>query len=188
MKSDTNSVPIPWEPKRLVDELTDSLRATAQEVVPWFLENMPPMYFQDTSPEEQLGQLRAILAAKASGRPLEMVLKSKDDSQWTVMAPVNRPGMLAAMARQLPLDWKLRSAKIHSALDSNLLIIIFESGESPRFDPSDATQKNKLDETVKFAATEFPELTRDVLADHFTRCTAEAIRTLTPLRICRQKI
>ena len=50
----------------IVDELAHSFRATADGVVPWFVSQMPPMYFQDTDRATQLAHLRAIIAAKAS--------------------------------------------------------------------------------------------------------------------------
>ena len=58
--------------------MTDSVRNTAAEVVPWFVESMPQTYFQDTSHEDQLSHLRALLAAIASGNPPELVLKNED--------------------------------------------------------------------------------------------------------------
>ncbi len=188
MKSEPSSESAAVDPQSLIDELAGSLRRTAEDVVPWFLENMPPVYFQDTSHDEQLAQLRSILAAKASGRPLEMVLKSENDAQWTMMAPVNRPGILASMAAQLPEDFNLWSAKIHSAKNGQLLLVIFESGDPPRFDPSDPEQAAKLEETIAFAAENFPSWTREQIEDHFSRCTGVSIRTLTPLRICRQRV
>ncbi len=188
MKSEPSSESAAVDPKSLIDELAGSLRRTAEDVVPWFLENMPPVYFQDTRHDEQLAQLRSILAAKASGRPLEMVLKSENDAQWTMMAPVNRPGVLASMTAQLPEDFNLWSAKIHSAKNGELLLVIFESGDPPRFDPSDPEQAAKLEETIAFAAENFPSWTREEIEDHFSRCTGVSIRTLTPLRICRQRV
>ena len=66
----------PSDPAMLIEEVSASLRETAQEVVPWFTEQMPPMYFQDTDHATQLAHLRAIIAAKASGRPIEQILPS----------------------------------------------------------------------------------------------------------------
>ena len=65
----------------LVRELAAGLQEKAEEVVPWFLANMPPMYFQDTDVPTQLSHLRAIIAAKTSGRPLELTLRSEDGSE-----------------------------------------------------------------------------------------------------------
>ena len=64
----------PVDPHQLIDQVTESLRATSEEVVPWFIEQMPLMYFQDTSPADQLVHMRAIIAARASGRPIELTL------------------------------------------------------------------------------------------------------------------
>jgi len=50
----------------LVNDLTDSLRATAETAVPWFLTQMPAGYFHDTEQADQLSHLRAIIAARLS--------------------------------------------------------------------------------------------------------------------------
>ena len=114
--------------KAVIDELTDGLRQTAESVVPWFLQHMPPMYFQDTDHATQLSHLRAIIAAKASGRPLEMTLKGEDNSQWTFVRPQAYPGVLADLVKELPHDTPLRAAKIHTATDGKLVIDTFEFG------------------------------------------------------------
>ena len=67
---------VPLDPTVLIDELTEGLRQTAQDVVPWFVAQMPLMYFQDTDHATQLVHLRAIIAARASGRPIELTLRS----------------------------------------------------------------------------------------------------------------
>ena len=55
----------PTDAGSIIDELTRGLRETAENVVPWFLEQMPLSYFQDTDQTSQLSHLRAIIAAKA---------------------------------------------------------------------------------------------------------------------------
>ena len=85
----------PDDPNTVIDKVTNSLRTTAQDIVPWFLEQMPLMYFQDTNEETQLAHLRAIIAAKASGRPIELTLRSEDSAEWTCMRPLDYPGVLA---------------------------------------------------------------------------------------------
>ena len=49
-----------------VDGILRSFRETAEKVVPWFLAEMPPVYFQDTPPSAQRQHLRAIISAVAS--------------------------------------------------------------------------------------------------------------------------
>ena len=56
------------EAQRLLVDLRESLATAAEDIGPRFLDIMPLSYFQDTPHEERLTHLRAILAARASGR------------------------------------------------------------------------------------------------------------------------
>lgn len=169
--------------KAYVEELTDSLRETAQSVVPWFLGQMPRMYFQDTDHATQLMHLRAIVAAKASGRPLEFTLRSEDGSQITAMRPANFPGVLAALVSTLPVDKPLLAAKIHSAADGSLVLDTFEFGERAPFDPSDPRQLQKLEETIDYAKRQNLGYTPEQIRAYFDRCSGEYVLTVTPLRM-----
>ncbi|HMN95693.1 MAG TPA: NAD-glutamate dehydrogenase [Phycisphaerales bacterium] len=169
----------------LVDELTESLRETAQSVVPWFLGQMPRMYFQDTDHATQLSHLRAIIAAKASGRPLEMTLRSEDGSQWTAIRPANYPGVLAELVAALPTDRPLRSAKIHTAADSSLVLDTFEFGDRAAFDPTDPKQAEKVDETIDYVRRQGLDFDAAAIRDYASRCSGEYIQTVTPLRLCK---
>ena len=173
----------PLDPTTVIDELTDSLRETAQEVVPWFLEQMPQMYFQDTKREAQLTHLRAIIAAKASGRPLELTIRSKDGSEWTAMRPRNAPGVLAELVAELPTDRPLRAAKIHTSMDGQLVLDTFIFGQGALFDPTDPAQAEKLRQTIAYARENTPEWTASAITDYLHRCTEEYVLTLTPLRM-----
>lgn len=179
----------PKDSARIVDELMLGLRETAEEVVPWFLSHMPRMYFQDTSAETQLSHLRAIIAAKASGRPIELTLRSEDGSEWTSMRPLDYPGVLAEIVHELPHDRPLRSAKIHTATDSTLVLDTFEFGEAPMFDPDDPAtgeqQEQKVEQIIKYAQQKLPEFTADQVLEHAHRCQAEYLLTVTPLRFCK---
>lgn len=175
----------PADADAIIEELTLGLRKTAESVVPWFLEQMPSGYFQDTDYASQLSHLRAIIAAKASGRPIELTLRSEDGSQWTSMRPLDYPGVLAELVSELPHDRHLRAAKIHTANDGNLVLDTFEFGDAPMFDPNDPEQARKLEQVVAYAAENVPELSAEAIADHLRRCRAEYVLTLTPLRICK---
>jgi len=175
--------PKPMEPQQVIEELTDGLRKTAEAVVPWFHQHMPPMYFQDTDYATQLSHLRAIIAAKASGRPLELTLKGEDNSQWTFVRPLNYPGVLAELVKELPEDRPLRAAKIHTATDGQLVIDTFEFGQGAPFDPNDPDQALKLEQTMGYAALNLPHWSADKVRDYFQRCTADYVLTVTPLRM-----
>ncbi|MBC24074.1 MAG: hypothetical protein CMJ32_09200 [Phycisphaerae bacterium] len=169
----------------LIGELAQSFRDKAESVVPWFLSQMPKMYFQDTDHETQLSHLRAIIAAQASGQPLEMTLRSEDGDQWTCIRPTNYPGVLAEMVASLPEDRPLRAAKIHTTADKQLILDTFRFGYHEPFDPNDPEQAAKLEQTIQYAATERPHWSEQEIRNFFACCTADYVQTLTPLRICR---
>lgn len=176
---------VPLDPTVLIDELTQGLRQTAQDVVPWFVAQMPLMYFQDTDHATQLSHLRAIIAARASGRPIELTLRSEDGSHWTLMRPLDYPGVLAELVSELPHDRPLRAAKIHTATDGQLVLDTFEFGEAERFNPDDPAQLTKLKQTIEYAAQHEPQWSPRELTEHFHRFSAEYVLTITPLRIYR---
>ncbi len=181
--TDSPPSPTPDDAINVVDLVVDSLRATSEEVVPWFLEQMPQVYFQDTDEETRLVHLRAIIAARASGRPVELTLRSEDGSEWTSMRPADYPGVLAELVAELPRDQPLRAATIHTAKDCSLVIDTFEFGEVDPCDLTDPDQAAKLDETIAHAAHEAPDWSPESIRDFFERCSADVVLTLTPIRM-----
>ncbi|MSR40477.1 MAG: hypothetical protein EXS10_01030 [Phycisphaerales bacterium] len=167
----------------IVEELVSSFRSTAERVGPWFISQMPQMYFQDTDRASQLAHLRAIIAAKASGRPIDLLLKSEDGNQLTLIKSTNRPGVLAELVAQLPLDQSLRAAKIHSSFDGSLVLDTFVFGEPEPFDSRDERQSAKLTDTIRYAKEHKLDWTPDQISTYFAGCSAEYVLTCTPLRV-----
>jgi len=141
------------------------------------------MYFQDTDKETQLAHLKAIIAARASERPLELTLRNEEGSQWTCMRPLDYPGVLAEIMEELPWDQTLRTAKIHTATDGNLVIDTFEFGEAEPFNPDDAESTKRVDEVIEYANENNLDWSRENVLDFFKTCSAEYVRTVTPLRM-----
>ncbi len=169
--------------QEVIDDLVASLARTAEEVVPWFLESMPLAYFQDTDAATRLAHLRAILSSQASGRPIELTLRSPDGHQWTSMRPKDAPGVLAELVSELPHDRPLRAAKIHTAKDGNLVLDTFEFGEPlARFDAGDARQVEAVEGILAWAADRDLPYDEAELRTHVARCEAEYLLTVTPLR------
>ena len=175
----------PEDAIQVIDLVTSSLRATAEEVVPWFLDQMPLMYFQDTSEEDQLAHLRAMIAAKASGRPIELTLRSEDASQWTMMRPRDYPGVLAEIMEELPWDQTLRTAKIHTATDGELVLDTFEFGEPTPFTINDTDHIDRLNEMIAYAEQHMSDITAEQVREYFARSSEEYIMTVTPLRMVK---
>ena len=167
----------------IVDELASTFRATAESVVPWFVSQMPPMYFQDTDRASQLAHLRAIIAAKASDRPIDLTLKSEDGRQLTLIKNANYPGVLAELVAQLPMDRSLRAAKIHSSFDGKLVLDTFVFGDPEPFDSRDPRQSAKLTDTIRYAKERGLDWTPDQISSFFAGCSAEYVLTCTPLRV-----
>ncbi|MEC7197079.1 MAG: hypothetical protein VXW23_08840, partial [Planctomycetota bacterium] len=172
------------EAQQLLIDLRESLATAAEDIGPRFLDIMPLSYFQDTPHEERLTHLRAILAARASGRLPSLDLRD-GENRITFIRPNDHPGLLAEVVGQLPHDRPLISAKIHSANDASLAIDTFEFGEKPRFDISDPEQTACMERAVAFAAENHPEITEDEVRDFIQRCTADYVFSVSPLRFCQ---
>jgi len=168
----------------LIAALSEGFSATANEVVPWFLEQMPPAYFRDTDQRTREAHLRAIIAARADGRPLRLLVRTDDDETWTFFNEGDRPGLLAELLLQIPKDAPLRSAKVHSAQDDSLVLDTFQFGEAPRFDPSNADLAQKRALVLELAVGQgLATDQREDLARHFEACTHDYLESVTPERI-----
>jgi len=146
---------------------------------------MPQVYFQDTDRATQLSHLRAIIAAKASGRPLELTLRNEDGSIWTSMRPQDHPGVLAELVSELPHNRQLLAAKIHTARDGSLVIDTFVFGEPTAFNPSDPKQAERMRAIVEYVATARLPYSAEEVRAQCGRCSAEYVQTVTPLRFCK---
>ena len=175
----------PENPAPIIEKVTSSLRVTAEETVPWFLEQMPLMYFQDTDEETQLAHLRAIIAEKASGRPIELTLRNDDGSVWTFMRPRDYPGVLSELMEDLPWDQTLRAAKIHTAGDGNLVLDTFEFGEPVPFSDQHPQYESIVEETIAYANEHLPEWTPEQISNYFATCSEDYALTITPLRMAK---
>jgi glutamate dehydrogenase len=167
----------------LANELSLEFRETAERVVPWFAEQMPPMYFQDTAPAAVRSHLRAIIAAKASGSPLNLTVRSEDGREWTFIRAGNRVGLLSGIVAELPLEQTLRAAKIHSSADGSLVVDTFEFGERTPFDPADPAQAAKVDDAIRWAREHGLDWREDEIRAYAANSPADYIATLTPLRL-----
>jgi glutamate dehydrogenase len=182
--TEAGSASVPGQDK-LLDDLCGEFRSIAAELVPWFVDNMPRMYFLDTTPAAQRAHLRAILAARASGRPVDTTFRSSDGSSITAIRSGNRTGILAEVVSELPLDASLRAAKIHTSRDGSLIIDTFEFGEQEPFDPTQPRQCAAIDAAVEYAALHHPTIVSGEFRTYLAGCSSRYLLTLTPLRMCR---
>jgi glutamate dehydrogenase len=184
MSSAPDAVP---DPQALATELGQSFQSTAETIVPWFVSQMSKMYFEDTAPATVRSHLRAIIAARASGQPLHLTIRSEDDREWTMIRQGNRPGVLAEVVHSLPMTQLLRAAKIHSSRDGVLVLDTFEFGERLPFDQTNPAQAEKLRATLEFARSNNVGWTEAGIRDYFGRCAGDYLTTLTPLRLNKHR-
>jgi glutamate dehydrogenase len=174
-------------PVALAAELGQSFKSAAETIVPWFVEQMPRMYFEDTPPATVASHLRAIIAARASGQPLHLTIRSEDEREWTMIRQGNRTGVLAEVAHSLPMDTPLRAAKIHSSRDGVLVLDTFEFGERVPFDPRNPAQAEKLRATIEFARQQKLDWTEEQIREYFACCAGDYLTTLTPHRLNKHR-
>ncbi len=172
-------------PSALIEALDTSFRRTVDELVPWFLEQMPPAYFSDHDRDTQMAHLRAIAAARASGLPLRITLKSEDGASWTFISERDYPGLLAENMRDIPENKPLRLAKVHATRDGSLVLDTFILGDPPRFDEKDPAQAAKLGEILGHAEAKGHAADVAAFAAHLRGTSAEYVRAVTPLRALR---
>ncbi len=169
--------------KRIRESLLGGFSETLDDLLPWFVSQMPPAYFADTDERELLAHLRAIASARASGEPPHVTLRSEDDTRWTFIVDRDRPGMLKEIIAQIPPDVPLRQAKVHISADGRLAIDTLVLGVAPRFDPDDPEQAGRRAAILLYAAQQGEDVEA---VDRFLRgCSAEYIRKATPLRAVR---
>lgn len=173
-------------PECALEDLTAAVHDAAERLVPWFVANMPRAYFEDTSAQQRFEHLTTIIAARMANAPLHLTLQGADGQSMTAIRGDSRPGTLADIVANLPLDKSLRAAKIHTSSDGSLVIDTFEFGDRDAFDSDDPELARRVDQIVAFAKRHHPELPESTVRAHASKCTADYIRTVTPLRFCRQ--
>ena len=170
------------ESGQLVDAMTQRMASTVEEVAPWFVEQMPVSYFRDLDRTTIEDHLSAIIAARSSGQPLALTLKSNGDDLWTFINAEDRPGLLASLVDQLPPERALDSARIYTAADGQLVVDVFSFRKAHPFDPMDAAQARALRTFVDAIPEHAPHLRPEDIEAHCHRCRAAYLLATTPNR------
>ena len=170
------------ESARLVDAMTQRMASTVAEVAPWFVHQMPWSYFRDLSPSAVEDHLSAIIAARSSGQPLALTLKSEIDDLWTFINAEDRPGLLASLVDQLPRDRALNSARIYTATDGQLVVDVFSFRKTQPFDADEPEQYAAYEAFVTGLSEFAPHLNAKPVSDHCHRCRAAYVLAVNPKR------
>jgi glutamate dehydrogenase len=176
-------------------ELMGRLGVAAEEVVPWFLAQMPDSYFEDIDPASRLEHMAAICALRAAGQEPRLRMKSGDGRRITFVSP-DAPGTLTALLRDFR-EGPLRGAKLYSSRDRQLIVDTFDVGSSPLCDLQAPAVQQKFQATAELAEVasasgRVASWSEAELKLHFAGLTEEYVRACTPFRIhhhatlCRQ--
>jgi glutamate dehydrogenase len=120
--------------KAMIYELTKEQTQTIENVVPWFLTNMPQAYFRQVPEKFRIDHIKAISAVKDANMDRYLNLKSRihDGRQvFTFIRPGTKPGTLLSMVEELPtMDEELPLTRLHvfSSLDDDLSLNMFVYG------------------------------------------------------------
>jgi glutamate dehydrogenase len=171
-------------------EVTSRLGAAAQEIVPWFCDQMPDSYFEDIDHAARLEHLSAILSLRAAGQEPRLRIKSGDGRRITYVLP-DAPGTLTTLMRDFR-EGAIRAAKLYTSKDKQFVIDTFDIGESPPCNLGEASAREKYSSTLALASRQNLESdagqeswTAAELERHFASLTEDYVRVCTPERILR---
>ena len=137
------SSPVAWQAEHNADvqrvtqnamiyELTQQQTKTIEQVVPWFLSNMPASYFRQVPESFRMDHIKAIAAIQDANMDLYLNLKSyTHDGRdiYTYIRPGTQAGTLLSMVEELPeTDLPLTRLHAFSSLDDSMSLNMFVFG------------------------------------------------------------
>jgi glutamate dehydrogenase len=190
----------------MIYELTQQQTKTIEKVVPWFLQNMPPSYFQQVPEQFRMDHIKAISAVQDANMDLYLNLKSHtaDGTRtiYTFIRPSTKPGTLLSMVEELPYHEELDLTRLHvfSSQDQSMSLNMFIYGESPT-KPRLYLEDENIAKILNFAAKvqqgmhtdmipPHPLFERDALLKYLALCKDNYLKIVSqhPERFLRQRL
>ncbi len=171
--------------RQLLTQLNDSFSQLTEQIVPEFIDSMPPGYFQDIDEATQLEHIKAIVATGASNTPVALELHSPDSSIWTYIARGGDPGtLLTHQLARLPKGGTLTAAKVYISRDAQYTLTIYHFTEQDTFDENNPLHQQALEKTLAFVAQSNGIYNPDVITKYMKYLPAEHLIAIPPSRIC----
>ena len=136
----------------IVEELRADIDFELDDVIAQIVRGLPEDYFKMLSRDDQLRQLKALLAMGVCNLDEEIMLRSDDGKQIAVVARKNYPGLLANILQQIPTEIELIGAKIFTSIEHDFIIDVFEfkpNGQSEQVTPIDSVD---VETTIEYVA------------------------------------
>lgn len=187
----------------LVHELMQVQMSTANQVVPWFLNQMPSSYFRQIPEEVRVKHLQAICALQDTGNNTNIILKSDNPDgrrEMTFIRSGNFTGQLREMISLLPRDFgPLSRVKVFTSSDESLVLNVF-TADSKADDALESSAQDR-EAILKYAAevqagqyqgdprhaAPSPRLEPGPLNAYIDLCTRFHVATSNPRRFVRIK-
>ena len=125
----------------IVEELRADIDFELDDVIASIVRGLPEDYFKMLSRDDQLRQLKALLAMGVCNLDEEIMLRSDDGRQIAVVTRKNYPGLLANILKRIPTESELIGAKIFTSTGHDFIIDVFEfkpNGQSEQIAPTDS--------------------------------------------------
>jgi UTP:GlnB (protein PII) uridylyltransferase len=145
----------------IVEELRADLDFELDDVIARIVRVLPEEYFKILSRQDQLRQLKALLAMGVCNLDEEIMLRGEDGRHIAVVARKNHPGLLANILKRIPSEPELIGAKIFTSTDHDFIIDLFEF------------RSNDSDESTTLVAQEVIMQTIETVAQKTGRPIAE---------------
>lgn len=180
--------------KSLVIDLIDHNRDSAEQVVPWFLKQMPKDYFQQLKKEVWYDHLLALNALFEMKESPDLMLRSSDDNYISFIKPHNYAGLITEMLSELPIDRTPTHARVFTSLDCVLAVNVFGYGEeeTPTDEEIDDHFLPGILNHIKEKPDEGPseewksEFTPEKLKAYIQGCPRSYLKLTTPQRFIMQ--
>ena len=138
----------------IVEELRADIDFELDDVIARIVRGLPEDYFKMLSRDDQLRQLKALLAMGVCNLDEEIMLRSDDGRQVAVVTRKNYPGLLANILKRIPTENELIGAKIFTSTEHDFIIDVFEfkpNGQSEQITPIDSVEVESTIDKVALA-------------------------------------
>ncbi len=169
--------------EEVIRQLGDGLSQAAEEFVPWFFQQMPETYFRNVDEATRMEHMRAVLALRASGQEPRVRIRSNDGRRVTYVLPRDYPGLLVDLLMYDFGDDLIRSAKLYCSHDAELVIDIFEIGQSQPCDLNQEAVRKTFEKTLALAKQRGEPWTEQSLREHFKLLSEDSVLNCPPARI-----
>ena len=137
----------------IVEDLRADIDFELDDVIARIVRGLPEDYFKMLSRDDQLRQLKALLAMGVCNLSEEIMLRSDDGQQIAVVARKNYPGLLANLLKRIPAELELIGAKIFTSTDHDFIIDLFEFKPIEKSEPTAPVDWVDLESTVEAVAS-----------------------------------